>query len=425
MVMIIQCEPIRGTHIQSCDAKIQKQEHRVSLFIRDVKTSILVIDFITMFSRSDQIRRKFIGFIIKQKKVDKIILSWIFTTLSDSLQKRLVIARPNSAKEAWDFIGDLVKENKRTRTSILKTELRSIKLGDLSMEVYFQKIESIMTILASLDSPASDDDVVHYVIDGLPEKYNQVCGYMHYQNTFLDFKTVRSLLITEEMRLKSKSLVSPVDSSSSSPMVLLTESGTSRRPSNPQSGNSMDALLVKLLDKLGVHDNGKNKDSKTTPTPTNLVAYTKTDFLTRRVLFRCDSTRDLYPVTTPSPIPHAFLVSQHTWHQRLGHPGSEVLRHLVSSKSISCNKEKPLVLCHACQLGKHVRLPFVSSNTMPLQMKFPILAYLVKPRTIISYALLVAYVIPMSTPHKNLNPGPLRPYFKDMPPTIVGTAISI
>ncbi|GKB27817.1 ribonuclease H-like domain-containing protein [Tanacetum coccineum] len=88
------------------------------------------------------------------------------------------------------------------------------------------------------------------------------------------------------------------------------------------------------------------------------------DFLTRRVLFRCDSTRDLYPVTTPSPIPYAFLVSQHTWHQRLGHPGGEVLRRLVSSNFISYNKEKPPVLCHACQLGKHVRLPFVSSSTV-------------------------------------------------------------
>ncbi|GJV32043.1 ribonuclease H-like domain-containing protein [Tanacetum coccineum] len=88
------------------------------------------------------------------------------------------------------------------------------------------------------------------------------------------------------------------------------------------------------------------------------------DFLTRRVLLRCDSTGDLYPVTTPSPIPHAFLVSQHTWHQRLGHPGGEVLRCLVSSNFILCNKEKPPVLCHACQLGKHVRLPFVSSSTV-------------------------------------------------------------
>ncbi|GJX38338.1 hypothetical protein Tco_0251641 [Tanacetum coccineum] len=33
------------------------------------------------------------------------------------------------------------------------------------------------------------------------------------------------------------------------------------------------------------------------------------DFMTRRVLLRCDSTKDLYPITTPSPIPHAFLVS--------------------------------------------------------------------------------------------------------------------
>nr|GEZ69179.1 ribonuclease H-like domain-containing protein [Tanacetum cinerariifolium] len=49
------------------------------------------------------------------------------------------------------------------------------------------------------------------------------------------------------------------------------------------------------------------------------------DFMTRRVLLRCDSTGDLYLVTHPSPIPHAFLVSQHMWHQRLGHPGDGTL----------------------------------------------------------------------------------------------------
>ncbi|GJZ93315.1 ribonuclease H-like domain-containing protein [Tanacetum coccineum] len=87
------------------------------------------------------------------------------------------------------------------------------------------------------------------------------------------------------------------------------------------------------------------------------------DFITRRVLLRCNSTGELYPVTKPSTIPHAFLTSQYTWHQRLGHPGSEVLRRLMSSDSISCNKEKLLVLCHACQLGKHVKLPFVSSSS--------------------------------------------------------------
>ncbi|GJS34652.1 ribonuclease H-like domain-containing protein [Tanacetum coccineum] len=88
------------------------------------------------------------------------------------------------------------------------------------------------------------------------------------------------------------------------------------------------------------------------------------DFLTRWVLLRCDSTRDLYPVTAPSPIPHAFFVSQNMWHHRLGHPGSEVLRRILSFDFISCKKEKPPVLYHACQLGKYVSLPFVSSDIM-------------------------------------------------------------
>ncbi|PWA69420.1 hypothetical protein CTI12_AA280650 [Artemisia annua] len=112
----------------------------------------------------------------EEQKVDKIILSWIFSTLSAPLQTRLVNARPKSAQVAWEFISDLVKDNKRSRTSALKTELRSIKLGSLTMEAYFQKIESIMTIFASLDSPVSDEDAVHYALDGLPDTYNQVCG---------------------------------------------------------------------------------------------------------------------------------------------------------------------------------------------------------------------------------------------------------
>lgn len=114
----------------------------------------------------------------EELKVDKIVLSWIFTTLSDSLQSRLVVARPRSAKEAWDLITVIVKDNKRSRTNALKSELRSLKLGDLSMEAYFGKIESTATILASLDSPISDEDLVHYALEGLSDstiKYVELC----------------------------------------------------------------------------------------------------------------------------------------------------------------------------------------------------------------------------------------------------------
>ncbi|GKA58206.1 ribonuclease H-like domain-containing protein [Tanacetum coccineum] len=46
------------------------------------------------------------------------------------------------------------------------------------------------------------------------------------------------------------------------------------------------------------------------------------DYLTRHILFRCDSSGDLYPVTKPSTYHIAFLsTSASTWHQRLEHPG--------------------------------------------------------------------------------------------------------
>nr|GEU50484.1 ribonuclease H-like domain-containing protein [Tanacetum cinerariifolium] len=89
------------------------------------------------------------------------------------------------------------------------------------------------------------------------------------------------------------------------------------------------------------------------------------DFLTRHILLRCDSSSDLYPVTQPSSLPSALMsLSSSTWHQRLGHPGDEVLRSLTSRDFISCNKEKSPHVCHASQLGKHVKLPFSSSTSI-------------------------------------------------------------
>jgi len=89
------------------------------------------------------------------------------------------------------------------------------------------------------------------------------------------------------------------------------------------------------------------------------------DFKTRRVLLRCDSTGDLHPVTSTKSSHVALLTSSPvTWHQRLGHPGNEVLQSLISSQFISCNRVKMNALCHACQLGKHTRLPFSRSTSI-------------------------------------------------------------
>ncbi|CAL9242897.1 unnamed protein product, partial [Arabidopsis halleri] len=90
------------------------------------------------------------------------------------------------------------------------------------------------------------------------------------------------------------------------------------------------------------------------------------DLQTRRKILRCDSPRPLYTITPPAPTPLAFTASAPfgtLWHRRLGHPGINTLNSLATSGFIHLNKTDMTTLCHACQLGKHVRLPFHSSNS--------------------------------------------------------------
>ncbi|GKB45443.1 ribonuclease H-like domain-containing protein [Tanacetum coccineum] len=99
----------------------------------------------------------------------------------------------------------------------------------------------------------------------------------------------------------------------------------------------------------------------------NAYGLSVKDYQPHKLLLHCDSTGDLYPVTQQpqftSPFALLSFSSTTTWHIRLGNPGEDVLRRLVSSRLISCNKSKLSALCHACQLGKHVKLPFYSSET--------------------------------------------------------------
>ena len=95
------------------------------------------------------------------------------------------------------------------------------------------------------------------------------------------------------------------------------------------------------------------------------------DSASRRPLLRCDSPGPLYtlrlpasagpPLVSPSSsAAFAMTPSSTTWHRRLGHPGRDDLAQLSRSTDVPCTRAPAEHLCHACQLGHHVRLPFSS-----------------------------------------------------------------
>ena len=87
-------------------------------------------------------------------------------------------------------------------------------------------------------------------------------------------------------------------------------------------------------------------------------------------LLRCDSSGELYPLharpsTASSGTHQALLAAPDTelWHSWLGHLGRDSLHRILHSFGYSCSKSASHT-CHACRLGKHVRLPFSESNNV-------------------------------------------------------------
>jgi hypothetical protein len=92
------------------------------------------------------------------------------------------------------------------------------------------------------------------------------------------------------------------------------------------------------------------------------------DLTTRNVIVRSNSTDPLYMMRLPRSItPSSSIataltaVALATWHCYLGHTGPDALSSLSRSSFINYTSNKH-DLCHACQLEKHIRLPFSSSS---------------------------------------------------------------
>jgi len=81
------------------------------------------------------------------------------------------------------------------------------------------------------------------------------------------------------------------------------------------------------------------------------------DLQSRNVIVRCNNCRPLYPLRLPAT--HSLVANSGSslWHRHLGHPGHEALFKLASFGLLAC-RHYSSSLCHACQLGRHVRLPF-------------------------------------------------------------------
>jgi histone deacetylase 1/2 len=89
------------------------------------------------------------------------------------------------------------------------------------------------------------------------------------------------------------------------------------------------------------------------------------DLPTPTEMLQCNSAGSLYPFWPPPA--QALLSSSSTsadlWHRRLGHPGHDTFNRTVRQFEFQCTKTMDHS-CRSCQLGKHTRLPFQTSESI-------------------------------------------------------------
>ncbi|GJW78659.1 hybrid signal transduction histidine kinase M [Tanacetum coccineum] len=109
------------------------------------------------------------------EKLDSLVKLWIFGTISKPLLQR-VLKKNVRASDVWKNLKNVFHVNKSARAMQLDNDLRTIELGSLTITEYCHKINRIDYLLANIDSPIDEKNLVTYVINDLSDKYEGVAS---------------------------------------------------------------------------------------------------------------------------------------------------------------------------------------------------------------------------------------------------------
>nr|GEV22769.1 hybrid signal transduction histidine kinase M [Tanacetum cinerariifolium] len=219
---------------------------------------------------------KIIPFRIPNKTTPRLLTligakMWILSSLCDSLQEQ-VVTTPGNAKALWDHLKDLFHDNKDNRAINLDNELRSIKIGTMTVNEYCTKIRSMADRLKNLGCVVSDKNLVMYTVNGLDSRFATLVDIILHRETLPSFETIRTMLLLKESSFKDDTRTSSTfDGSSSSPTALVTSTSStpkgssSKSPTLPQLCNHFNKGTCRFGDRCKyVHDHRNRVGLSTT-----------------------------------------------------------------------------------------------------------------------------------------------------------------
>nr|GEZ17767.1 hybrid signal transduction histidine kinase M [Tanacetum cinerariifolium] len=194
-------------------------------------------------------------------QLDNLIKMWIPSSFCDFLQEQ-VVTTPGNAKALWDHLKDLFHDNKDNRVINLDNELRSIKIGTMTVNEYCTKIRSMEDRLKNFGCDVSDKNLVMYTVNRLDSRFATLVDIIRHHETLPSFETTRTMLLLNESSFKDGTRTfSTFDGNSFSSTALVTSTSStpkgssSKSPTLPQLSNLFNKGTCRFGDRCKyIHD---------------------------------------------------------------------------------------------------------------------------------------------------------------------------
>ncbi|PKU71363.1 Retrovirus-related Pol polyprotein from transposon TNT 1-94 [Dendrobium catenatum] len=111
-----------------------------------------------------------------------------------------------STSDIWTTLHTRFQSSNRSKVIQLKNELHNVAMQTMSMTQYLTEIKKIVDQISSAGSSVDSEDVMIYILNGLPPEYHSFTTTIRTMQTTLSLDQLYALLMSEEIHLKSAAL---------------------------------------------------------------------------------------------------------------------------------------------------------------------------------------------------------------------------
>jgi hypothetical protein len=108
-----------------------------------------------------------------------------------------------ASKEVWNKLDSLYAVQSSASTMQIRMQLATLKKQDLPTLNYFQRVNNLIDSLAAAGAPLRDNEIVVYLLTGLPEEYDSLVTSITTHVEPMSLSEVYTNLLSFETRLIS------------------------------------------------------------------------------------------------------------------------------------------------------------------------------------------------------------------------------